>query len=284
MPVRSTDERLSTSQLGNQNTASESLFEQYLNSQGYTEWTHEEPVEGKPTTPDYRLKHRDTDFFFEVKEFDGPAPLKEAGSFDLYGPLRKKIVKAARQFKHYRDHSCSLVLANPKGAFVFPGKPVAVLGAMFGNLGIQISVGPAAPPDAHGKQVFLDGGKMRNRKSRSLQNTTISAIVSLTHYPVHEKRLEIRLNERAAELGRSLSADELMVLLDSVPPVEPTSVLRVIVFENPDARIQLHPDLFRGPFDERWGRVGNYMGKVFAGMDLTQIETELAEAKKDSPL
>jgi hypothetical protein len=202
-----------------------------------------------------------TDLFFEVKEFDAPLPPTGVVWFDGYGPIRAKISKAIKQFKHYRDYSCSLVLANPNAAFVMLSYPWAILGSMFGDLGVQFPVGSSAPANVPHRQVYLGGGRMRNPKSRGPQNTTISAVVSLIYYNVHQQLLLIRLHRQASELGRSLTPDELMELVASVPVRGPQSVLRVTVYENPDARIPLNPGLFRGPFDERWGLVDNHMAK-----------------------
>src|SRR5262245_22827056 len=135
---------MSQSQLGNASTISERWFEEYLTSQGYQDWSHEQPTEGRPTTPDYRLRLAGAYVFFDVKEFDAPLPSLKFGAFDPYGPLREKINQAARQFKHYKEFSCSVVLANPKCAFVHLFSPEIVLGTMLGNLGFTVRLG--APP------------------------------------------------------------------------------------------------------------------------------------------
>src|SRR5216684_2105318 len=116
---------------------SELLFEEYLTTHGYTEWTHEVPIEGKRKNPDYRLEYGGSSFFFEVKEFDAAPPVLGFGAYDPYGPIREKINQAARQFKEYKEFSCSLVLANPNFALVSIGDASAILGAMLGNLGFQ---------------------------------------------------------------------------------------------------------------------------------------------------
>src|SRR5579859_4110751 len=89
---------------------SELLFEEYLTTHGYAEWTHEVPVEGKRRNPDYRLEHDRSSLVFEVKEFDAAMPTMRFGTYDPYGPIREKINQATRQFKEYKDSSCSLVL------------------------------------------------------------------------------------------------------------------------------------------------------------------------------
>jgi len=55
------------SELGNPKTDSEILFEEYLRAHCLFNWNHEAPVEGKRTTPDYRLEFGGSTLFFEVK-------------------------------------------------------------------------------------------------------------------------------------------------------------------------------------------------------------------------
>ena len=111
--------------------ASELLFEEYLTAQGYTNWTHEVPVEGKRKNPDYRLEHLGSSLVFEVREFNVPMPTMGGGKYDPYGPIREKINQSTRQFKEYKEFSCSVVLANPKLSFVSLDDTWAVIGAMW---------------------------------------------------------------------------------------------------------------------------------------------------------
>src|SRR5258707_10659429 len=97
---------------------SELLFEEYLTINDYITWTHEQPIEGKRKLPDYKLEHGGTSWFFEVKEFEARTPSLGFSAYDPYGPIREKINQAARQFKEYKEYSCSVVLANPNSAFV----------------------------------------------------------------------------------------------------------------------------------------------------------------------
>ena len=43
--------------------------------------------------------HGGTPHFFEVKEFDEPAPMTGLDYYDPYGPIRNKIHQAKRQFQ-----------------------------------------------------------------------------------------------------------------------------------------------------------------------------------------
>jgi len=48
--------------------------------------------------------------------------------------------------------------------------------------------------------------------------------------------------------------------------------VRVVVFENPFARIPLSRDLFQGPLDERWCADGDFMRRVFVGQEIQAAE------------
>ena len=188
--------------------ASELLFEEYLTEHGHRTWTHEPFVQGKMKKLDYRLEHDNAVLFFEVKEFNAPPLPLEVGTFEPYGPIRAKINQATRQFKEYKEYPCSLVLANPKSAFVQLAYPWVIFGAMLGDLGFRVPVGPNADPNAPTKTVFLGGGKMIDQKRRRPQNTTVSAIIVVGTFPLREKNIQVAIKNRQAELGRRTTLEE----------------------------------------------------------------------------
>src|SRR6185369_17392363 len=97
----------------------ERMFEAYLISHGITSWTHPEKApSGKRKSPDYFVPFGNSELVFEVKEFDGP--FLDSGRIDPnpHGPISEKINVARKQFREYKDRSCSLVLVNPKAATV----------------------------------------------------------------------------------------------------------------------------------------------------------------------
>jgi hypothetical protein len=273
------------SQLGNPITASERLFETYLSANGYTDWTHEQPTLGKPTTPDYHVRFGGVDLYFEVKEFENDDPVQDGndGAYDPYRPLREKVNHAARQFKYYKEFPCSLVLSDPNAARVDIGTPVVVIGTMLGNIGFAVPFGDSADPGASARQVFTTGGKMLDYKHGTAQNTTISSIISLMPYPLRQMRVLISLDKRKREAGRKLTHEEVWATGKAVPTTDEDTVLRVVVYENPYARIPLTPNLFRGPFDERWGVDDGLIRRVFVGNGVEQLETELALCDLRSP-
>jgi len=274
------------SQLGNPITASERMFEMYLSSNGYTGWTHEQPTLGKPTTPDYHLRFGHLDLYFDVKEFENDDPVHHAedGAYDPYRRLREKVNQAARQFKHYREFSCSLVLSDPNAARVDIDAPEIVIGTMFGNIGFSVPFGDSADPRASARRVFTTGGKMVDYKHGTAWNTTFSSIISLVPYPVRRKRLLIARDKRKREAGRELMHEEWRATAKSVLTTDEDTVVRIVVYENPYARIPLPATLFRGPFDERWGADGDLIRRVFVGDLLAELETELVQCDLRTPI
>lgn len=256
---------------------SELLFEEYLSVHGYSDWSHEAPLIGKRKKPDYRLQYGGVVQFFEVKQFDAPSPPLGVGSFDPYGPIREKINQATRQFKEYKAFPCSLVLANPKAAFVHLAYPWAILGAMLGNMGFTVPVGPNAGKGGPPKNVFLSGGKMIDQKRRRPQNTTVSSIIVVGTFPLREKLIRIAIKERQVELGRMTTLEEDLDFYDAIPESPDLRRVRVYVYENPYARIPHNRDSFNGPFDQRWGTDGGFIKRVYVGREVARFEEALGE-------
>jgi hypothetical protein len=256
---------------------SELLFEEYLTTHGLTEWTHEPVIVGKRKQLDYRLQHGGAVQFFEVKEFDSPLPPVGFGTYDPYGPIREKINQATRQFKEYKEFPCSVVLANPKAAFVHLAYPWAILGAMLGNMGFTVPVGPNAEKGGSPRNVFLAGGKMIDQKRRRPQNTTVSSIVVLGTYPLWRNQVKVAIKMREKELGREATPDEAWAFYEATPETEDLRRVRVYVYENPYARIPLSRDLFSGPFDQRWGLDDGLIKRVYVGPEVAHFEAALGE-------
>ena len=85
------------------------------------------------------------------------------------------------------------------------------------------------------KQAFLENGKMFRDKKRNPQNQTISALITL------------RMVEKARQIG-------------------------VIVWENYLATKPFPRDIFCGPYDQRWGRDGDLIKRVFVGEEVRRQE------------
>ena len=256
-------------------TKSEMLFEGYLRAHGYTNFEFEPEMPGTTKRPDYRLAACGQDILLEVKEFRAtPDDFNSRGGyFDPYPPLREKIEAGRKKFKDLDQHCCCLVLHNVD-------KPLVLLdwahvyGAMLGNLGFSVPIhlpGGPAPVDGAIRHVFTSGGKMI-RESKGVpvepQNTTISAILVLGRVPVVERLFWADLRRREAGRGGAFDIEEIFAELELAAGTEHDlrrKHLRVVVHENPYARIPLHRDLFRGPYDERYGGLDGRIQRLFLG-------------------
>ncbi len=256
---------------------SEMLFEQYLDSNGYQgKWIYEPQIPGKSKRIDYLLELDDEKYFFEVKEMREKSnePTEHAVSANLYSSMRKEIHEEREQFKEYKNYSCSLVIFNI-GDNTFRLDPLFIFGAMLGNLGLQADYNPEKPglSGESPRNVFLSGGKMLNHGKK--QNTTISAVIVLETF-LNNIDIEKAMVNEEKKLGRKFEVIEwIKTRLELQKAYSCLRVPRVVVVENPFARIPLPEDLFKGTFDERWRWIEEQDGKIeriFAGNKLKELE------------
>lgn len=254
-------------------TISELLFEQYLADQGLCV-DHEPVIAGRTARLDYRLMHRGQPFWFEVKEF-GENYVPGGGPFDPYMSIRNRIGKAAKQFTEYKGESCSIVFYNDRLNLASIYAPEIVLGAMLGNVSVTVPVnlnaGRETGPPRTG---FSEGGKMIEPHLKVPQNTTVSAIIALERLGVGGREFRVMVAAKEAAEDRRLSWEEFFEFFHADRERNNRYVLRTMVYENPHAAVPLPRDLFTGPYDERWGRIGNepLIGRVFEGPDLKKLE------------
>lgn len=225
---------------------SESLFEEYLISQSMTTFEFEKVWEGIPTRPDYTVQHNGAVYLFDVKQFENQTVIPRGGggfAIERYGRIRQKIDQVRSQLKYFKDKPCCLVLYT-LDPFIRLQEPSVVLGAMYGDLGYNtlwdMTAGSPVPDST--RPAFLRNGKMFRSESRRKQNQTISALITLR------------------QIGRNKG-------------------LGVIVWENDFARIRFPREIFRGPYDSRWGREGDRVKRVFAGDALLDFEEQAAQSE-----
>ena len=198
------------------------------------------------------------------------------GPFDPYVRIREKIGAARKKFKDLEGNCCCLVLFNYY-------KPLVVLdwrfvyGAMLGNIAFRIrfSSETGAPLDPEFQQGFAGGGQMIPHPGAKPQNTTISAVIVLSQFPVGQRRFNLEVRRRELQLGRELSWEEFWNAMQSAKGTDLDLALRqtrVVVNENPDAVVPLHPDLFQGPYDERYGRKDGQIRRLFVGEQMERLE------------
>lgn len=250
-------------------TASEKLFEKFLDASGYTgKWDYEPEIAGQQQKPDYRLSWKGRNLFFEVKELRGGGDLTEGVTWlDPYTHIRDEINEAARKFKSLRNEVCCVVLQNIDDNEVRL-EPPFVLAAMLGNLGSQMDFDAESgvADISTVKNAFLGadkssgrpGGKMLNPHSGKPQNTRISAIVVLDIYRDTrrvDRVLKARISAREQDVGREVLAEEVFDIANTAFQEYGDSsrnVPRVVVIDNPVARKPFPQKVFEGDFDERW--------------------------------
>lgn len=182
------------------------LFEQYLLSQGMCDFEYEKDWKGIMVHPDYFVFHKDSSYIFEVKELDVRPRVIDFAFGDPYITIRSKIheVVKRKQFKPFKDKfSCCLVLwssDDPRQLL----DPIKMGGAMYGNVGFSVYLDPKTgkSPDEESEIVFNKHGKMIRPGEKEHQNTTFSALISLSAYP--KGRLWEKLKDQldSSELGR----------------------------------------------------------------------------------
>lgn len=96
------------SELGNPSTASELLFEEYLTAHGYMGWTHEKPMEGKPTTPDYRLLFGGAGSTSVQSFSESKQNCRSAAARDYERPVPLHLGHFISHFPWHRGHFCGI--------------------------------------------------------------------------------------------------------------------------------------------------------------------------------
>jgi len=257
-----------------QQNISELLFEQYLAEQGLGKADHQPKFPGATKLVDYRLLHNGERLWFEVKEFaDNMSLLNSGGAYDPYAAIRGKIHKAREKFRDYDGECCSLVLFNEAISLAHISTPGIVLSAMFGNLSFRVPVDlksarMAEPP----KSFFGRGGKITVSHDGVVLNTTISAVIALERLPVGPREIQIRMRREELNAPHPLTWEETSKMVVPTSPAEELIVLRTIVYENPYATSPLPKEIFRGAYDQRWGRLDDQMAPIYVGPALEDLE------------
>ncbi|MEK6300759.1 MAG: hypothetical protein AABO41_08570 [Acidobacteriota bacterium] len=239
-------------------TESEVLFDQYLTERGYHFESQPGIPPGKTKKLDHRISFDGSDVYFEVKQFEeGEAIL--GGWFDPYKRIYTKLRQSWAQLNDYREHSCSVVLYNGSAAPVFL-EPEIVLGAMLGTLSYVTEKKSKVTHKVFGDPGGFLTGHMIDFGNKEPRSTQFSSVIVLEEFPLGQIKLSPLLDERREHRQQRLSTVESAVdawkfiqTLKSEGFDSSEKVLRVVVYENPYAKISLPRGLFRGPYDERWG-------------------------------
>lgn len=217
--------------------ASEQAVTDYFGMQGVEH--HWIPRTNVPT-PDLKVLIDPNPVIVEIKEFNRSCKSRLGG----YCPVpfvRHKIRDSWRQFEHYSDHPCCLMLYNA-GSFTVGLQPELILCAMFGEY-IET----------------IDSATYRFSGAAAMQpdrNTYISSVAGL--FPLHVHRNCLEAGRVAFQLtqgfARELTEDEELQIHQMTARYlgQVEQVMRAVIVENPFAPHKLPEKLFRGPFDERW--------------------------------
>ena len=121
-------------------TAGETLFERYLQSQRLP-FDFEKEHAGKSKRPDYTIEWEGRTVVFDVKDFDPPSRISTGfQQVDPYPRVREKIDQGRDKFKQYKEYCCGLVLHNVGSPFVMLERADFMLGAMYGDSGVHLSL------------------------------------------------------------------------------------------------------------------------------------------------
>jgi hypothetical protein len=261
-------------------TAGELFFKDYLEAAQYP-YEFEKEVPGKGKRPDYTVTKNGV-FLFEVKDFDPVEILLGYSSYDPYRHIREKIDECREQFKEYKKYPCSVVLWNNGHQLVHIDRPHVILGAMYGDSGFRLPIDTrtgAACGDL--TRAFLGRGKMfRYGDVDNAHNTTISALITLRYVQIGSWKFDQLWKERKRvdnNFGRDnpvAASKEIYAEAENRSPSIDLDERRlgVIVWENAVARVPLSRDLFKGPYDKRWGYEDGCQKVVFQGEKLAALE------------
>jgi hypothetical protein len=237
-------------------TAGEIRFEQYLKSQNL-QFAFEKEHPGRSQRPDYSIPWRSREIVLDVKDFDQPHDIVGDGAYDPYVKIREKIEQGRDKFKQFKDFPCALVLCNLGHPLVDLETADIMLGAMYGDSGFSFPVNTVTGIGDATKMTrkFLGRGKMMRPNWKNPQNTTISALVTLTQIRPHYQRMLDTLGGKTQELDMLEAWDECERAAEAAAKEFDPELLiqRVIIWHNAFARIPFPDDLFRGPYDTHFG-------------------------------
>lgn len=231
----------------------ELLFERYFEERGYEQLANERNF-GSGKRPDSLLRAGIHEIVAEVKSFE-PRPIAMPPTpggmarTDL-DTVRNTIKKAAGQLKGIQGYPLVIVLTNPMNAFVGLA-PSDVIQAMYGNFEYTFT--------ADGQQQWRTGGHGRLRVNEP--DGTIRGF----HEHVSAIAIVQEVHAEDASITRWLQqhSDEYPNLIEAVarafdqPGSAQGSIVRADVFETVSETARPLPrDIFNGPYDTRWGIVG----------------------------
>lgn len=258
-------------------TVSEEWFAGYLDEAKYP-WTYEPSVDGSSKLSDFHVTLEGLELFCDVKERKATDWPEGAHCIDPYKGVRKLIKKSRDKFRNYKTQLCAPVVFN-NGDYYTRLDPFCVYGAMLGEPAIQF--------DFIADEGRLDGDSARSVFTRSKgaivecygplkiyeSAKNISAVITLEKHSPKNPEFDVahaaEVARQSAALGRPLTRDEAFGinydLLEQGLRYSLPERPRVIVCQNPFARVEFPEHLFKGDYDERWSLVDGTLTRVWQG-------------------
>ena len=252
----------------NSKNESDLLFERYLSSQGFT-FDYEPEIPKSNRRIDYVVGHPSGPLYFEVKQIEVPLPGGSFFQWDPYPPIRSHIHDAVKQFQDLPNSINALVFAAGPCSFVDLRASYVMLGAMYGDFvfHVPLKVDPKNREDEEVVAGFMPGkGKMVRR--HHVQNTRISAIISLHDYNTFPKEAALYLK---SDDGRTLE-ERQADLWSGQAEISEELTPCVTVWENAYAKRKFPNELFRGPMDARWSVENGAQVLELCGREATSSE------------
>ena len=170
------------------------------------------------------------------------------------------------------------MLWNESKPSVFLQFPELILGAMLGKVEIK---DPSDQTEQSCTTYSGQDGKMVHKEGSQvvIENKRISAILVLESLEIGQRRFRVEIR-RSERVRKKLSLAEAWEIYEKAQGSEKDYALqelRVVVCENPAARRPLPKELFRGPYDERYGSANGYIRRLFVGEGIRELEDLEAE-------
>jgi hypothetical protein len=236
---------------------SEVLFESYLSSLGLP-WEYEPEFDGK--RPDYLLSSAAGPFVVEVEELVDPDPLP-SGGYSPTDAVREALRRGKKQLRGCKHLPTGIVVFSE--SFYRGVTPETAASAAFGP-GFQDArrhdlIDPSAPAFRFPSRYACPPSvpKLANPFLSRTDNKSLSAVIVLARYALNDFHLAVwrelaARQARGEQIAPGASLAVAAELQHSVPlTYRYENTIRVVVLENPHANLAF-PDVFRGPFDQRW--------------------------------
>jgi hypothetical protein len=227
---------------------SDQLFRHCLAARGLSAAGSPPGLAGSIADADYSLSVAGVTILFEVKRL--VLVSDNESTFDPYDPIRRLMTDARKRFGVPTGDCCSLVLVSEA-------------------------------PDVYSDWRFMYGAMLPTLVGgppTTRHDDPLSAVLLLERLPVGQRRFQIVVRDRERQMGRTLTAEEYWREIEKSQGTErdlSLTQLRVVVHENPLARVRL-PEIFRGPYDERYGASNGQLMRIWAGDEIARLDREAA--------